>query len=122
MLARNADAVIAQRTGDFRAITPDGIVHDAREMADATRNLLANLQKWEALSYDIVGVEQHGDEVSADIVQHTIRLQRRSDGNIHRVENMVKQRETWLRTAAGLKVRRVDNIRDQKVLIDGLPR
>jgi hypothetical protein len=122
LLARDADAVIALRTPDFSAITPDGTVHDSAEMAGATRNMLANVRKWELLSFEIGPVTRSGDEVSADIGQHSIRLQLRSDGQVHRIENWVTQRETWVVTPAGLRIRRVDNLRDQKVLIDGQPR
>ncbi|MFL6845614.1 MAG: hypothetical protein ACJ8ER_12120 [Allosphingosinicella sp.] len=111
--------MIALRTADFSAVTPDGAVHDAAEMAGATRGMLANLQKWELLSFEIGPATRSGDEVSADIGQHSIRLQLRSDGQVHRIENWVTQRETWLATPADLRLRRVDNLRDQKVLIDG---
>jgi hypothetical protein len=121
MLAKDAEAVIAMRTADFHAVTPDGATHGPEEMAGFTRNLLANLVEWIAASYKVGPVERNGDELSADIGQHSIRMMRRPDG-IHRIENWVTQRETWLITPEGLKIRRVDNIRDQRVLIDGKPR
>jgi hypothetical protein len=121
MLARDAEAVIAMRTADFHSVTPDGAVHGPEEMAGFTRNLLANLVEWIAASFTVGPIQREGDEVSADIGQHSIRMMRRPDG-VHRIENSVTQRETWLITPAGLKIRRVDNIRDQRVLIDGKPK
>ena len=44
------------------------------------------------------------------------------DGQLRRLENWVTQRETWVETPDGLKIRRVDNIRNQCVLIYGNPR
>jgi hypothetical protein len=85
------------------------------------QHLLANVQQWEALSFELGDIREAGDEVSADVRQHTIRRQLR-DGAVRTIENRVTQRETWRRTPAGLRVRRVDNIRDQVVLIDGRPR
>jgi ketosteroid isomerase-like protein len=122
LLARDLNAVLALRTPDFSAITPDGVTHGSQEMAEFSRNLLANVEQWLALSFDILSLEERGDEVSADVRQHTIRMQRRNDGKVHRIENWVTQRETWVRTSQGWKMRRVDNMRDQKVLIDGQPR
>lgn len=121
LLARDLAGVLALRTSDFHVVTPDGATHDAREMADFSRNLLENVVSWEALSFDILSIEDHGDEIGADIRQHSNRMMRRDDA-IRRVENWVTQRETWVRTPEGLRLRRVDNIRDQRVLIDGIPR
>lgn len=121
MLARDAEAVIAMRTGDFHTVTPDGATHGPEEMAGFTRNLLANLVQWIDASYTLGAIERNGDEVSVEVAQHSIRMMRRPDG-VHRIENWVNQRETWLVVPQGLKIRRVDNISDQRVLVDGKPR
>jgi hypothetical protein len=122
LLARDPAAVLALRTADFSVVTPDGATHEAGEMADFTRNLLANVELWEALSFDIGAIERHGDEAAAEVRQHSARLMRRPGSRIEKVENWVTQRETWVSTSDGWKMRRVDNIRDQRVLIDGVPR
>lgn len=122
LLARDLAGVLALRTADFEVVTPDGARHGADEMADFSRNLLANVERWEALSFDILSVARQGDEAAAEIRQHSIRMMRRPTGKVERVENWVTQRETWVRTPAGWRMRRVDNIRDQRVLIDGVPR
>jgi hypothetical protein len=121
MLARDAEAVIAMRTGDFQVTTPDGTIHGAEEMAGFTRDLLARLVQWIELSNTLGAIERNGDEVSVEVAQHSIRMMRRADG-VHRIENWVNQRETWLITPQGLRMRRVENIRDQRVLVDGKPR
>ena len=122
LLSREPAALLALRTEDFHVVTPDGVTHDAREMTLFTHNLLSNVESWEALSFDIENLEQEGNDVRADVRQHSIRMMRRPDGKVQRVENWVTQRETWVQTAEGWKMRRVDNIRDQRVLIDGVPR
>jgi hypothetical protein len=122
LLARDSAGVIALRTADFEVVTPDGARHDSAQMADFTRNLLASVERWEALSFDIESIERNGAEAAAEVRQHSIRLMRRPGGKLQRVENWVTQRETWVSTPAGWKIRRVDNIRDQRVLIDGVPR
>jgi ketosteroid isomerase-like protein len=122
LLARDAGAVLALRTADFQVMTPDGTIHGAQEMADFTRNLLANVERWDALSFDIESIALAGNEAAAEVRQHSIRLMRRPGGVAQLVENWVTQRETWVLTAQGWRIRRVDEIRDQRVLIDGVPR
>ena len=121
LLARDLAAVLALRTPDFEVITPDGAVHDAAEMSAFSRNLLENLVEWRALEFDILSIDEQEGEIRADIRQHSSRMMRR-DGAIRHIENWVTQRESWVRTPDGLRIRRVDNIRDQRVLIDGVPR
>ena len=121
LLSGRLDAVLALRTPDFHVVTPDGATHGPEEMAGFSRNLLENVQQWLELSFIPDNVVEAGEEISADVRQHSIRLQRR-DGAVRRIENWVTQRETWVRTPEGLRLRRVDNIRDQRVLIDGKPR
>jgi ketosteroid isomerase-like protein len=121
LLAKDLAAVLALRTPNFEVVTPDGAVHDAEEMAGFTRNLLDNLVSWEALSFDILSLAAGDGEVAAEVRQHSIRNMRR-DGTVRRIENWVTQRETWVLGPDGWRIRRVDNIRDQRVLIDGVPR
>jgi len=120
-LAKDADAVIRQRTSDFEATTPDGAKHGATEMADATRRLIASVNEWVQIDLKLGDVSVAPTGLAADVDQHTIRKQMR-DGQLRRLENWVTQRETWVETPDGLKIRRVDNIRNQCVLIDGNPR
>jgi hypothetical protein len=121
LLARDLAGVLALRSPDFHVVTPDGARHDAEEMAAFSRNLLENLVGWEALTFEILAIEESGGEIRAEVRQHSIRNMRR-DGGVRRVENWVTQRETWIRGPEGLRISRVDNIRDQRVLIDGVPR
>jgi hypothetical protein len=119
--AKDLTAILAQRTADFHAITPDGVTHDAAEMSEATRRLLANVIEFTDISFKLGPVALTKDDIAVDVEQHTIRRQMR-DGVERRLENWVTQRETWIRSGDGLKIRMVDNLRDQCVLVDGAPR
>jgi dipeptidyl aminopeptidase/acylaminoacyl peptidase len=110
---------MALRTDDFHAVTPDSAVHDRAEMEQSTHALLDGIDRWIALSFDIDSLEVSGDLARAVVRQHADRMARRSDGLVHHVETWVTQREIWRRTSAGWKLYRVDNIRDQRRLIDG---
>jgi ketosteroid isomerase-like protein len=116
-LAKDLDAVLRQRSPDFQAILPDGRVVTAEQQAEASRNLLANVE-WVDLTLALGEVRVMGDALAVDVTQHTIRRQVR-EGAVRRIENWVIQTETWVRTPHGLRIRRVENIRDQCVLIDG---
>ena len=115
-LAKDLDAVLRQRSADFQAILPDGRIVTAEQQAEASRNLLANVD-WVDLSLVVGAIRINGEELAADVTQHTIRRQMR-DGALRRIENWVIQTETWIRTPEGLRLRRVENLRDQCVLID----
>lgn len=117
-LAKDLTAILAQRAPDFHAVTPDGATHSAAEMAQATQNLLNNVLEWRDISFQLGRIWRAADGLSVDVQQHTARMVRR-DGRIRQLENWVTQRETWVRTPQGLKIRRVENIRDQCVLVDG---
>ena len=63
-----------------------------------------------------------GDEAIVDARQQNFsRTQRFRDGSIHSVVTGVLQREIWVKTLKGWKLRRVDNLRERKILVDGKP-
>lgn len=121
LLAKDFGAIMALRTEDFHAVTPDSAVHDRAEMEQSTRALLEGIDRWISLTFDIDSVEVSGDLARAVVRQHADRMARRSDGNVHHVETWVTQREIWRRTPGSWKLYRVDSIRDQRRLIDGQP-
>ena len=121
LLAKDFDAIMALRTEDFHAVTPDSVRHDRAEMEQSTRALLEGVDRWIGLTFDIESLEVSGDLATAVVRQHADRMARRNDGLVHHVETWVTQRETWRRTSAGWKLYRVDGIHDQRRLIDGQP-
>jgi ketosteroid isomerase-like protein len=118
-LARDLAALMALRTDDFHSVTPDSVVHDRAEMEERTRALLDGIEQWIAQSFELDSIEVTGDLASAVVHQHVDRMARRNDGLVHHVETWVTQRETWRRTPEGWKLYRVDNIRDQRRVVDG---
>lgn len=79
------------------------------------------MERWIALEEEIVAIELNGDEAAATVRQHATRMHLRSDNRVHHVETWVTQRETWRRTPEGWKLARVDQVRDQRRLVDGQP-
>ena len=121
MLAKDLAAVMALRTEDFYSVTPDGLTHDRAAMEQYSRNFLAGVERWISISEEIESLTLDGDEAAAIVRQHAVRMQLRNDGKVHRVETWVTQRETWRRTPQGWKLAKVDQIRDQRRLVDGQP-
>jgi ketosteroid isomerase-like protein len=119
--AKDLAALMALRAEDVHSVTPDGVTHDRAEMERSTRAFLDGIERWIAQDIVIDSLEVSGDTAQAVVHQHLIRMARRSDGQVHRVETWVTQREVWRRTADGWKLYRVDTLHDQRRLIDGQP-
>lgn len=120
-LAKDLAAIMALRTEDFHAVTPDSLVHDRAAMEQNTVGLLNGINRWISLTFDLDSIEVSGDLARAIVRQHVDRMALRSDGQVHHVETWVTQREIWRRTSAGWKLYRVDSIHDQRRLIDSQP-
>jgi ketosteroid isomerase-like protein len=120
-LAKDFAAIMALRTEDFHAVTPDGKLRNRAEMEQYIRGFLNGIDRWISTSIEIDSLEVSGDLARAIVRQHADRMALRSDGLVHHVETWVTQRETWRRTPDGWKLYRVDSVRDQRRLIDGQP-
>lgn len=73
--------------------------------------------EWVDLTLALGANRIEGNALAVDATQHTIGRQMR-DGALREIENWVVQTETWVRTGEGLRIRRVENIRDQCVRIE----
>ena len=108
------------KTSDFHAITPDGRVNDVKMMEQYTKqfiemnqppfNIRNTIQKLFVSENELVAVAEVFQEVSR---------QRDLAGKLRKVDTSVLQRETWVKTTDGWKLKSVDNIRDQKRFVDG---
>jgi hypothetical protein len=49
------------------------------------------------------------DEAAVRVLQRASRFQQRNDG-LHHVQHEVRQREIWIQTASGWKVKKIDEI------------
>jgi ketosteroid isomerase-like protein len=120
-LAKDLEAIMALRTEDFHAVTPDGAVQDRAAMEHRTLGLLNGIDRWIEMTFDLDSIEVEGDLARAVVRQHLVRMALRPDDKIHHVETWVTQREAWRRTPGGWKLHRVDRLRDQRRLVDGEP-
>ena len=115
------DAIMALRTPDFHSITPDGKTQDAAAMATYIRGILNGIKKWNALTFSIDTLRVSGDTAFAIVSQHLDRMALRPDNAVHHVETWVTQREAWSRTRGKWLLWRVDELRNQRRLVDGQP-
>jgi ketosteroid isomerase-like protein len=119
--AKDVAAIMELRTDDFHTITPDGKVNTRSDMEERTRLFVGRIDYFISQDFKIGTIELEGDLASAYITQRTVRMQRFPDGTLHKVEAGAVQRESWKKTAAGWKLYRVDNIRDDGLWVDDKP-
>ena len=111
--------VMALRAPDFHTLTPDGAVRDRAAMEQYTIGILNGIKKWNELTFTIDTLTLAGDTAIAIVGQHLDRMALRPDNQVHHVETWVTQRETWVKSAAGWLMWRVDQLRNQRRLVDG---
>ena len=119
---RDAEAQIAQVSPDYSATEPNGQTLNYEQIVAYIR--LGPQQIISVLDYSmtIESLTIRGNEAIIDARQKNYsRTQRLRDGNVHNVVTGVLQREIWVRTAKGWKLKRVDNLREKKFLVDGKP-
>jgi ketosteroid isomerase-like protein len=120
-LAKDLSTIMNLRSAEFHTITPDGVRSDRAAMEQRTQGLLNGIEQWIDLSIEIDSLEVDGNEARAVVRQRLVRKALRPDGLVHHVETWVTQREVFRREAAGWRLYRVDNLRDQRRLVDGKP-
>lgn len=120
-LARDVKSIMALRTEDFYTIGPDGKQVDRASMETYTTGLLNGIKRWMEIDFKIDSLALDGREADAIMKQHLIRMALRPDNKVHRVETWATQRERWRLTSDGWKLAKVDQVRDQKRLVDGKP-
>ncbi|MBD0369941.1 MAG: nuclear transport factor 2 family protein [Pyrinomonadaceae bacterium] len=119
---RDAEAQVAQVSPDYSATLPNGQTLNYEQIVGYIRQGPQQIISVLDLSITIESLTVRGNEAIVDARQQNYsRTQRLRDGNIHNVVTGVLQRETWVRTAEGWKLKRVDNLREQKFLVDGKP-
>jgi hypothetical protein len=117
----DAEAQIAQVSPDYSATLPNGQTMNYEQIVGYMRKGAEQFVSVLDLSITIESLTVRGNEAIVDARQKISRTQRLKDGNIHNVVTGVLQREIWVKTAEGWKLKRVDNLRDQKVLVDSKP-
>ena len=118
---RDLGAVMRLRAPDFHSLTPDGRRNDRVAMERYIEGFMNGVQRWNAQTITIDSLRVVGDTAFAIVTQHLDRMALRSDKQVHRVETWVTQRETWTRHRGKWLMWRVDQLRNQRRLIDGRP-
>jgi ketosteroid isomerase-like protein len=113
--------VMRLRASDFHALTPDGRRQDRAAMEQYIQGIMNGIRKWNSMSLTIDSLRVVGDTAFAIVSQHLDRMAMRPDNQVHHVETWVTQRETWVRHAGKWLMWRVDQLRNQRRLVDGKP-
>ena len=114
-------AIMALRAPDFHTITPDGTRQDRAGMERYIEGLLNGIKKWNRLTFTLDTLRVNQDTAIAIVSQHVDRMALRPDNAVHHVETWVTQRETWIRAGGKWLMWRVDQLRNQRRLVDGKP-
>ena len=117
---RDLAAIVALKTPGFHSIFPDGKVGDSKSMEEYSRRFLANNEPPYNIRITIQKLTVSENELIAvaDVLQEISR-HRELAGQRRKVDTSVLQRETWAKTAEGWKLKCVDDVHDQKSLVDG---
>ncbi|MFN2565535.1 MAG: nuclear transport factor 2 family protein, partial [Gemmatimonadaceae bacterium] len=113
--------IMALRAPDFHTITPDGRRSDRAAMETYITGLLNGIRKWNDITVTIDSLTVVGDTAVAIVRQYLDRMALRPDNQVHHVQTWVTQRETWIRSGSRWLLWRVDQLHDQRRLVDGKP-
>src|SRR6266511_1316075 len=107
----------------YRARLANGTTREHEQIRDHIRRLYETTVRTENYTCEIKVEELRvrGNEAIIEARQYCPREQRLRDGKIHDVYTSVLQTETWVKTAGGWKLKRVENERDQVIEVDGKP-
>lgn len=108
--ARDIDAILATRDRSFEVFGPEGQHDDFARMAEYTRQWFVTNKPPIEVEFEILSIDVRSpDEAAVRVLQKASRHQER-EGKLRHVRHEVTQRETWIRTPAGWKLRKVDEI------------
>jgi hypothetical protein len=113
--------VMALRHADFHTLTPDGQRRDRGGMAQYIEGIMNGVKKWNQIVFTIDSLYVSGDTAVAIVSQYLDRMALRPDNQVHHVQTWVTQRETWIRSGGKWLMWRVDELRNQRRLVDGRP-
>ena len=120
--AQDIPAILSLRHPDMEVFGPNGQHDDFARMAEYTRQWFINNKPPITTQITMQSIEVISpDEIAVHVLQRASRYQER-EGKLRRVEHEVTQRETWVRTPDGWKIRKVDQIdlKNRKRWIDGV--
>jgi len=115
---KDLEALLALRTPDFSAKFPNGEIRDSAYMAGYSRILFQQMQAPISVSNTIETLDVNGNEAIAVVHQRFSRMQVKA-GQLRRVETEARQRETWVLTGEGWKLKFVDDVHPGAWYVDG---
>lgn len=118
-MAHDLAAIMELRHPDFHSVTPDGARRDYTAMRTYIEGFLNSVKKWNRVSFTIDSLTLAGDTAHAVVNQYVDRMALRPDNQVHHVQTWVTQRESWIRSGTRWLLWRVDQLRNQRRLIDG---
>ena len=120
---KDFDAQMALISPDYTATFANGTTWKYEQIRDHIRRLNEQTVRTEDITCGIKIEELtiRGNEAIIEARQYCPRKQMLRDGKIHDVYTSVLQTETWVKTADGWKLKRVENERDQVIDVDGKP-
>jgi Domain of unknown function (DUF4440) len=118
---KDLKAIVGLKTADFHAIFPDGRIGDSKTMEEYSRQFLeANTPPFNIrFTIRTLSVSENKLIAIAEVLQEVSRS-REVAGKVRKIETSVVQRETWAKTGGGWKLKLVDEVRDQRKLVDGV--
>lgn len=111
-------AVLALRTPDFSAQFANGEIRNSEEMARYSRILFEQMRPPITVSNTIETLTVRGNEAIAVVHQRFSRMQVKA-GQLRKVETEARQRETWVLTQEGWKLKFVDDVHPGAWYVDG---
>jgi len=90
-------------------------------MREYMQGIINGIRKWNQITFVIDSVSVVADTATAVVWQFLDRLALRPDNQVHHVQTWVTQRETWLRQSNRWLLWRVDQVRNQRRLVDRKP-
>lgn len=115
---KDLDALLALRTPDFSARFADGKIGNYEDMAAYSRALIQQIQPPISVSNTIETLTVAGNEAIARVHQRFSRMQLKA-GQLRKVETEARQRETWVLTPGGWKLKFVDDVHPGAWYVDG---
>jgi ketosteroid isomerase-like protein len=120
-LRHDVPGIMALRAPEFHTIPPEGNVRDRAAMEQYTIGFLNGIKKWNRMKITIDSLRVSGDTAFVTMSQYLDRMALRPDNQVHHIETWATQREAWVRTRGKWLLWRVDQVRNQRRLVDGAP-
>jgi len=116
---RDAEAQIAMTSPDYSATLPNGQTLNYEQLKNYFRLGANQFVEIGDLKITAESITVKGNEAIVEARQYFPRKQRLRDGRIHDVLTTVLQTETWVKTADGWKLKRVEDEREGIFVVDG---